>query len=137
MPTSSSLDITNSPFDPDTLISLEVELPPARRPLYVSIKDDSDFHIPFIERVYNESPLFAQIPPRAHCNTWIVSIDAEEPIMASTAISELKRHQRPNVTSKLLLFSLGLATSPVCDFQDQFALQKLRSIFSWRLQETQ
>lgn len=98
-----TLDLTNSPFDPDKLITVEIELPPAGHPLYISIQDDTLFNIPFIERVYSESPLYAQIPANARRNAWIVSIDSEEPIMAATAIKELQRRQLSESTNKISL----------------------------------
>ena len=54
--------ITNSNFDPIQVLTIDIEMPPNGKFLRISIEEYSIFNILYIYQVYNDWPLFVQIP---------------------------------------------------------------------------
>eukprot|EP00978_Attheya_sp_CCMP212_P023543 scaffold72435_cov57-Attheya_sp.AAC.1 len=91
----SSFDIQTSPFPADEMHSFQISIPPKGRHFHIQVGDDQEYHIPFIDRVYVDSPWFNELPPSARRNMWIVAINDEEPIMGKSFIDYLHHLQDP------------------------------------------
>jgi hypothetical protein len=52
----SSFDIQTSPFPADEMHSFQISIPPQGRRFHIQVGDDQGYHIPFIDRVYVDSP---------------------------------------------------------------------------------
>eukprot|EP00978_Attheya_sp_CCMP212_P030984 scaffold115760_cov65-Attheya_sp.AAC.3 len=99
----SSFNIQTSPFPADEMHSFQISIPPQGRRFHIQVgDDDQEYHIPFIDRVYVDSPWFNELPPSARRNKWIVAINDEGPIMGTSFIDYLHHLQDPVEISSYL-----------------------------------
>jgi hypothetical protein len=71
----SSFDIQASPFPAEETITFQVSIPPPQSQKFhiQQVSDDPEYHIPFLDHVYIDSPpWFLKISPSAHCITYYV-----------------------------------------------------------------
>jgi len=103
--TVSQFDIAKSAFPAEECHTYQVDIPPQGQRFYIQVGDDSDFHIPYLDKLFRESPWLRTLPPFARRNMWIVSINAEEPIMGTTFIDIIKslQHATETTTAELIL----------------------------------
>jgi hypothetical protein len=101
----------------------QISIPPKGRKFHIQVGDDQEYHIPFLDRVYVDSPWFNEIPPSARRNMWIVAINDEEPIMGTSFIDYLHHLQDP-VEVRFATLILARRT---CNTMTNF--QELRSQF--------
>eukprot|EP00978_Attheya_sp_CCMP212_P001958 scaffold4052_cov64-Attheya_sp.AAC.7 len=92
-------------FLPQNAAHFQVPLPPQGHRFYLQVGDDTDYHIPFLDKVHPESPWLTVLSPNARHNMWIVSINEEESIMALSFIEYIQTLQHPTdtVTATLIL----------------------------------
>jgi hypothetical protein len=50
-----------------------ITIPPQGHGFYLQVGDDSNYHIPFLDKIHALSPWLSEITPGSHQNMWIVS----------------------------------------------------------------
>ena len=95
------LDITCTPFSDTTIITYEVETPPAENIIGFDLLDDEYVTIPYVNDTIPHSPAGIQPQSQGKRNLWIIAITGEELIKFQGALDELNSHQNPSVKSKV------------------------------------
>jgi hypothetical protein len=127
----SSFDIQESSFPADEMFSFQVSIPPQGRRFHIQVGDDQEYHIPFLDRVYVDSPWFHEIPPSARRNMWIVSIDEEEPIMGTSFIDYLHHIQDPVEVRTATLILARRTSHTMTNFQElRASFDQMRPVIS-------
>ena len=126
------LYITNITFDPDRVLTIDIELPSSVKSLNIPIVVDSIFNIPYIEKLYTNSYLFAHIPTHDWYILCIFSISLELPIMAGSDSDELCWNQKVGISNtvsiqldqnKITLFLYNIVAP--CQLVHPFFKQKI------------
>jgi hypothetical protein len=94
----SHFDIATSAFPALECQTVEFPIPSQGHRFYLQLGDDPDYHIPFIDKIHPKSPRLSEITPGSQRNMWIVSINEEEPIMATTFIEFIQNLQHETET---------------------------------------
>eukprot|EP00978_Attheya_sp_CCMP212_P016076 scaffold41833_cov35-Attheya_sp.AAC.4 len=97
--TVSQFDVAKSAFPAKECHTYQVDIPPQGQRFYIQVRDDIDFYIPYLDKLFRESPWLRTLPPTTRRNMWIVSINAEEPIMGANFIDIIKLLQHPTETT--------------------------------------
>eukprot|EP00978_Attheya_sp_CCMP212_P001981 scaffold4085_cov33-Attheya_sp.AAC.2 len=127
----SSFDIQTSPFPADEIHSFKISIPPKGRRFFIQVGDDQEYHIPFIDQVYVDSPWFNELPPSAQRNMWIVAINDEEPIMGTSFIDYLHHLQDPVEICHATLILARRTSHTSTNFQElQSQFDQMRPVIS-------
>ena len=102
-----SLDISDSLFSSSEILNLEVLLPLSGTPMNIKILDDTIFYIPYISQVISIPPISDQFPINTHRNIYVLSIDNEDPSLASTDVQLIQDKQKCTIS-----FSVTLTLNP-------------------------
>eukprot|EP00978_Attheya_sp_CCMP212_P049244 scaffold636199_cov63-Attheya_sp.AAC.1 len=95
----SQFDIAKSAFPAEQCHMHQVDIPPQGQRFCIQVGDDIDYF------TSHTCPWLRTLPPIARRNMWIVSINAEEPIMGTSFIEtiEMLQHPTDTTTAELIL----------------------------------
>jgi hypothetical protein len=114
----STLNFTATLPPGDDWRQFKITLPPTGTPLSIAIHDDIDTNVPYIDTIPPSSPLYDQITPSHHRNAEIISINTEEPILATTAKQLLDDLRRPVASTPVTITLARRATSSRTDLEE-------------------
>ena len=95
------LYIRSTPFCDKTIVTYEIELPPAGKKIGFDLLDDEYFTIPCVIDTIPNSPAGHQLPTQDNKIVWIVSINRSDPITDKGALNVLNSHKTSRVKSKV------------------------------------
>ena len=108
-----TLDISDLPFFSSELLTLDFLLPPSSTPINITI---------IIYQAPTTSPIANQFPMDDHENIYVVSIDNEDPSLASTAIQLLPDKQKRYRSSSVMLTLSERHPYKLTTLEEHFAL---------------
>ena len=83
------LNMGNVPYHPNEGFKATVTLPDTSGTLNITGKDDASFNLSTLHSIYQRHPWKNHMPSYYCHNTWIMSIDEEEPITVGGSIDTL------------------------------------------------
>ena len=95
------LDITYTISSDTTIITYEIELPPAVKKIGFNLLYDKYFTAPYVTGTTPNLPAGHQLPTQAKLNMCIIDISREDPITSQSALGELNSYQNTNGKSKV------------------------------------
>ena len=87
---SCEIDLTSTPFRDATILTFEIDLPPAGNKIGFNLLNDEDFSIPCVINTTPNLPDGHQIPTQDKKNAWIIAINAK----AKISLYRMKSYQR-------------------------------------------
>ena len=83
------LNIGNTPCHPDARFIATMPLSYKSSPLNIAFKDDTSFNVPILHSISQRHPWINHFTSECCYNSWIISMDEEEPITTGGVIDTL------------------------------------------------
>ena len=88
------LEISYWPFASSELLTIELLLPPNGTPMNITILNDTISYILYISQLPSMSPIADKFTMDSRRNIYVVAIDNEDPLIASSAVQLLRDKQK-------------------------------------------
>ena len=92
---------TSTTFCDTTILTYEIELPPAGKKFGFNLLDDEYFTVPYVTDTTLNSPDGYKLTTQEKKKVWIIYINVESPITYQGALDEINLHQTPRGKSKV------------------------------------